>query len=189
MNALTQEHWKSNHSASKRKDRAHADEEEGGHGEKRRRRGGKRRKKDKTSKQYDLEEADMDVMDEQDEMEEDAKLSNEQEDDGGAENPQDLLAAAGLEDSDADDETVFFYILFNQPDISTYIFCSFLKKNVCFIKGAPVQASNRRRRAWSESDDDEPSGRRPAEGDNSPALHVSDGEARENENVDGDEDE
>lgn len=113
MNALTQEHWKSNHSASKRKDRAHADEEEGGHGEKRRRRGGKRRKKDKTSKQYDMEEADMDVMDEQDEMEEDAKLSNEQEDDGGAENPQELLAAAGLEDSDADDDAVFsiFYLI------------------------------------------------------------------------------
>lgn len=65
----------------------------------------------------------------------------------------------------------------------------FFKKNVCFIKGAPVPASNRRRRAWSESDDDEPSVRRPAEGDNSPALHVSDGEAREDENVDGDEDE
>lgn len=117
MNAVTQEHWKSNISASKRKDRAHADDEEGGHGEKRRRRGVKRKRKDKTSKQYDMEEADVDVMDEQDEMEEDAKLSNEQEDDGGAETPRDLLAAAGLEDSDAEYDTVFFYILFNQPDI------------------------------------------------------------------------
>lgn len=61
--------------------------------------------------------------------------------------------------------------------------------NICFIKGAPVPASNRRRRAWSESEDDEPSDRRPAEGENSPALHASDGEARENEKEDGDEDE
>lgn len=76
--------------------------------------------------------------------------------------------------------TRYFSVFF-----STYIFyfC------ICFIKGAPVPASNRRRRAWSQSDDDEPSDRRPVEGENSPALHFSDGEAGENENVDGDEDE
>ncbi|XP_058080007.1 protein CTR9 homolog [Magnolia sinica] len=152
--------WKSNFSASagKRKDRS-TDVDEGGQTEKKRKKGGKRRKSDKGSKaRYEMEEADANMSDEHEEMEEeDVNVMNEREVDG-AENAQDLLAAAGLEDSDAEDDT------------------------------APSSAMNRRRGAWSESDDDdEPSGRpresspAAAHRENSTELQESDGEIRDDE--------
>lgn len=154
------EQWKTSlpMPSSKRKDRSQAEDDDGGHSEKKRRKGGKRRKKDKNVKgRYEMEEADNEMMDEHDEMEEDVNMINDQQEDGG-ENAQDLLIAAGLEDSDAEDET------------------------------APSSAINRRRRAWSESDEDEPPEMMqressPPAGDreNSAELPESDGEIREND--------
>ncbi|KAK9275357.1 hypothetical protein L1049_022621 [Liquidambar formosana] len=155
------EQWKSSGPASKRKERSQIDDDEGGHGEKRKRKGGKRRKKDKNSKsRYETEEAEADMMDDQEEMEDDhanmsyrepANQMNDQDDDG-EENAQDLLAAAGLEDSDAEDDMT-----------------------------APSSTTTRRRRAWSESDDDEPLGRQPESSpirENSAELQESDREVR-----------
>ncbi|XP_068663134.1 protein CTR9 homolog [Aristolochia californica] len=143
------EQWKS----SKRK--VDVEDEDGVHSEKKRRKGGKRRKKDRSSKtDYDMEEADADIMGDHDEME-DAKGHEDEV----AENAQDLLVAAGLEDSDAEDEL------------------------------APSAAVNRRRQAWSESDDDEPSERPPkSDRGNSPEFEESDGETRDNVLMDDEED-
>lgn len=109
-----QEQWKSSTYSSKRRERS--DDEDGGTSEKRRRKGGKRRKKDKHSKsRYDTEEVEGDMMDEQEIEDEDADINygepkTQMNDDYGAEgNAQGLLAAAGLEDSDADDETVIYH--------------------------------------------------------------------------------
>ncbi|XP_077240968.1 binding protein [Tasmannia lanceolata] len=153
--------WKSSVPANKRRDRSQTEDEDGGHSEKKRRKGSKKRKKDKnTNSRYEMEEADADMMDEHEEMEEDANLVNDEED--GAENAQDLLVAAGLEDSDAEED-------------------------------AAVTAS-RRRRAWSESDDDEPSERlhesSPAAvgREDSVELPESDKEVREDENQDDESD-
>jgi RNA polymerase-associated protein CTR9 len=123
------EQWKhSNNSAGKRKDRSKHEDEDGESG-KRRRKGGKRRKDQKSKMPYEEEEED--------------QYRNEQEEDDyatmtGGDNsgkaPDHLLAAAGLDDSDAEDE-----------------------------RGHPQSAIERKRRsAWSESDDDEPV-QRPAE--------------------------
>lgn len=153
------EQWKSTTSASKRRDRADIDDGEGGHGEKRRRKGGKRRKKEKSSRsRYEMEEADM--MDDHDEPEDDDANVNFREpgyqmndqDDNAEENAQDVLAAAGLEDSDADDDA------------------------------AAPSSAGRRKRAWSESDEDEISERKPQSSllrENSADLQDSDGEFRE----------
>lgn len=152
------EQWKSSTPASKRKDRSQYEDEEGGHSEKRRKKGGKRRKRDKGSKsRYETDEAEADIVDDQEEMEdEDANINyrepsnqmNNQEDEG-EENAQDLLAAAGLEDSDAEDDMA--------------------------APSNPI----RRRGAWSESDDDEPQQRQPQlspNGDDFTEMQVSDGE-------------
>ncbi|KAH8505438.1 hypothetical protein Peur_045151 [Populus x canadensis] len=153
------EQWKSSTSASKRRDRADIDDGEGGHGEKRRRKGGKRRKKEKSSRsRYEMEEADM--MDDHDEPEDDDANVNFREpgyqmndqDDNAEENAQDVLAAAGLEDSDADDDI------------------------------AAPSSAGRRKRAWSESDEDEISERKPQSSllrENSADLQDSDGEFRD----------
>nr|XP_043614945.1 protein CTR9 homolog [Erigeron canadensis]XP_043614946.1 protein CTR9 homolog [Erigeron canadensis]XP_043614947.1 protein CTR9 homolog [Erigeron canadensis] len=91
------ETWKS--SGSKRKDRTQNDDEEGGQGERRRRKSsGKKRKRDKKAEAH---------VNDQDEYEEDNNNTNSYEpenqvNDPVDEDPQDLLAAAGLEDSDAD---------------------------------------------------------------------------------------
>eukprot|EP00257_Ricinus_communis_P015120 XP_015572970.1 protein CTR9 homolog [Ricinus communis] len=153
------EQWKTSTPGSKRRDRSEVDEEEGGHSEKRRRKGGKRRKKEKSSKsRYEIEEGEADMMDDREELEdEDAnvnygehknRLDNQDED--AEENAQDLLAAAGLEDSDAED--------------------------------AAPSSTARRRRALSESDDDEVLDSKlqssPVRG-NSAELQESDGEIRE----------
>ncbi|KAI3443570.1 hypothetical protein Pfo_000235 [Paulownia fortunei] len=101
------EQWKRNTSASKRKDRRQSEDEE--HGEKRRRRGGKWKKKDKKSR-YESVEAEAEVEDREEVGYKDTNLSHREQcnppDD--IENklediPQDLFAAAGLEDSDAED--------------------------------------------------------------------------------------
>ncbi|RWW04525.1 hypothetical protein GW17_00032243 [Ensete ventricosum] len=129
------EQWKhSSNTAGKRRERSQVEDEEGG--DRRRRRGGKRRRKEKKMKTRYEEEADME--DEHEDLEEDTNAMNEYEDDG-AEKAQNDLIAAGLEDSDAEDDL-----------------------------GAHSTAINRKRRAWSESDeDDEPFGDRvnPAETD------------------------
>ncbi|KAH9801926.1 protein CTR9-like [Citrus sinensis] len=129
------EQWRSSTPASKRRERSENDDDEVGHSEKRRRKGGKRRKKDKSSRShYETEYAEADMMDYREEPEdEDASMNyrepigqmNDQDDDV-EENANDRLAAAGLEDSDVDDEM------------------------------APSITAARRRQALSESDDDEP---------------------------------
>jgi RNA polymerase-associated protein CTR9 len=123
------EQWKhSSNSAGKRKDRSKHDDEDGESG-KRRRKGGKRRKDQKTKMQYEEEEEDQ----YRNEPEEDDYATMTGGDRSGKA-PDHLLAAAGLEDSDAEDDT-----------------------------GHPQTAIERKRRsAWSESDDDEPA-RRPVE--------------------------
>ncbi|KAL3532680.1 hypothetical protein ACH5RR_006201 [Cinchona calisaya] len=123
------EQWKSSAPASKRKDRSQT-EDEGGHGE-RRRKGGKRRKREKRS-HLESEEMEADADDQEEIDNENSNMNyreplhqvNDLVDQ--AEN-KDLLAAAGLEDSDAEDDAV-----------------------------APASNTSRRRQAWSESDDDEP---------------------------------
>ncbi|KAL8119913.1 hypothetical protein AgCh_017146 [Apium graveolens] len=148
------EQWKHT-SASKRRDRTHAEDENGGRGEKRRRKGEKKRKREKKSR-YETEEAG--DIDDQEEMEDEyvnrnyKQTDNAMNDDGDEfeENPQDLLAAAGLEDSDAEADTV------ENPS-----------------------AANRKRRAWSESEDDEPITRQPESSptrENSAEMQVSDGD-------------
>ncbi|PWA79171.1 binding protein [Artemisia annua] len=95
------ETWKS--SGSKRKDRAQGDDEEGGQSEKRKRKSsGKKRRRDKKAETH---------MDDQDEYEEDMANTNYYEPENQVnhqvdedDNPQDPLAAAGLEDSDFDDD-------------------------------------------------------------------------------------
>ncbi|KAJ8767463.1 hypothetical protein K2173_017507 [Erythroxylum novogranatense] len=153
------EQWKT--SASKRKDRSEIDDDDVGHSERRRRKGGKRRKKDKNSKsRYEMEEGEADMMDDhEDQEDEDANMNyrdsgNQVDDhDDHGEDAQELLAAAGLEDSDAEDEA------------------------------AEPSSTGRRKRAWSESDDDnEPLDNRPESSpmqDNSAELQDSDGEIRD----------
>lgn len=103
LSHLSQEQWKSTSStpASKRKDRSVLEDEEGGHGDRKRRRGGKRKRKDKRQrKRYEDEDGDM-----EDEPEEVNARENR-----GRENAQDHLLAAGLEDSDAEDDMVIFHL-------------------------------------------------------------------------------
>lgn len=97
-----QELWK-----SKRKDRSHADDDEDGQSERKKKREKKRRKKDRHGKTYnEINEPDADMVEEPEEMmeEDDGELRNAEED--GAENAQDLLVAAGLEDFEDEDATV-----------------------------------------------------------------------------------
>ncbi|KAL6984578.1 Protein CTR9 [Sarracenia purpurea var. burkii] len=155
------EQWKSTTPGSKRKDRSHFEDGVGGHNE-RRKKGQKRRKRDRGSKlRYETDEAEADIMDDHEEMEDEDANTNYREpfnqtndlEDEGEENAQDLLAAAGLEDSDAEDD----------------------------MAAAPSN-SIRQKRAWSESDDDEPQQRQPQSspnGDNSAEMQLSDGEVGE----------
>lgn len=94
------EQWKSsiNTSGNKRKERAQGEDEEGG--EKRKKKGAKRKRKDKNTKgRYDPED---DFI--EDGPVEDAYMMDDQEDDGVGKAPDDVLAAAGLEDSDVEDK-------------------------------------------------------------------------------------
>lgn len=95
-------------------------DDDGGHSERRRRKGGKRSKKEKSSRsRYETEEGEAGMMDDHEEVEdEDANINYQEtanqmndQDDEPAENAQDLLAAAGLEDSDAEDEVIKVYFL------------------------------------------------------------------------------
>ncbi|GMY36411.1 protein CTR9 homolog, partial [Fagus crenata] len=152
----SEEQWKSSTPASKRRERTEMDDEEGGNSEKRRRKGGKRRKKDKSSKsRYETLEAEADMMDDQEDLEdEDANLNyrepGQNDQDDAEENAHAPLAAAGLEDSDAEDDVA-----------------------------APSSTTGRRRRAWSESDDDEPLERQPLSREHSPEPRYSDEEVKE----------
>ncbi|KAL8215486.1 hypothetical protein R6Q57_022323 [Mikania cordata] len=142
------EHWKS--SGSKRKDRGQSGDEDGAQGERRRRKGSsKKRKRDKKTEAH---------LDDQDEYEDDNANTNYYETENQFNNqvydndddPQDLLAAAGLEDSDADDDTA-----------------------------APSSNTGRRIRGWSESEEDEPEKRQPSSSpvrENSVDMQLSDGE-------------
>ncbi|XP_057971236.1 protein CTR9 homolog isoform X2 [Malania oleifera] len=156
------EQWKSSTPASKRKERSQIEDEEGGHGEKRKRKGGKRRKKDKnTGSRYETADAEA-MMEDQEEMEDDevnmtyrepSNQMNDQDNDA-QDNAQDLLAAAGLEDSDADDDMA-----------------------------APPSNASRRKQTWSDSDDDEILDRQQVASpirENSAELQESDGEVRNN---------
>ncbi|KAK7281282.1 hypothetical protein RIF29_09115 [Crotalaria pallida] len=146
------EQWKSS-SHSKRRERS--DDEEAGTSEKRRRKGGKKRKKDKKSR-YDTEETEGDMVDEQ-EMEDGDADREPQMNDDAEENAHDLLAAAGLEDSDADDETA-----------------------------PPSSSIARRRQALSESDDDEPIMKQSSPvKENSADMQESDGEIRDRDETNG----
>lgn len=147
------EQWKSSTPASKRKDRPQNEDDEGGHGERRRKKGGKRRKRDKKS-HYESEEAEAE-MDDQEEVDDVDRNRNYEEsydqtndhDDQAENNPQDLLAAAGLEDSDAEDDTV-----------------------------APSSNASRRRQALSESDEDEPLQRQGSDGEDGENVAADDDE-------------
>ncbi|CAJ1975761.1 unnamed protein product [Sphenostylis stenocarpa] len=156
------EQWKSS-THSKRRERS--DDEEGGTGEKKKRKSGKKRKKDKHSKsRYDTEEPETDMMDEQEMEDEEADVNYREEpqtlmNDDGEENAQGLLAAAGLEDSDADEDMA-----------------------------APSSSVARRRQALSESDDDEPLQRQSSPvRENSADMQESDGEIREVDKTNGDD--
>lgn len=120
------EQWKNtvNTSNSKRKERTQGEDDETGDGG-RRRKGGKRRRKDKKSKGRYEHEEEAEMEDEPEEMdEEDANMMNNDQEDDGVDRTRDNVVAAGLEDSDAEEDT-----------------------------GAP--APDRKRRAWSESDDED----------------------------------
>jgi len=118
------EQWKtSSHTPGKRKDRSKNEDEEGG--SEKRRKGNKRRKDQKTKTQYGEDEED-EYRDEPEAEDDYANLSRDNDGDNSERAP-DHLAAAGLEDSDAEDDM-----------------------------GHPQSAIERKRRAWSESEDDEP---------------------------------
>lgn len=111
-----------NTSAKRReRERSHGEDEEAGDRKRRRGGGGRKRKEKKTKTRFE-EEAEMEY--EHDDNEEDTNTFN-YDDDDGADKAQNDLAAAGLEDSDVEDE-----------------------------QGANA-AINRKRRALSESDDDD----------------------------------
>ena len=104
--------------ASKRKDRPQSEDEEGDHSEKRKKKGGKKRRKDKSERsRYEVDETEADGVEYQEELDEPHSDYGEQANplttgyDNVEDNAQDLLAAAGLEDSDADDDTVIFFFL------------------------------------------------------------------------------
>jgi len=119
------EQWKtSSHTPGKRKDRSKNEDEEGG--SEKRRKGNKRRKDQKTKTQYGEDEED-EYRDEPEAEDDYANLSRDNDGDNSERAPDHLLAAAGLEDSDAEDDM-----------------------------GHTQSAIERKRRAWSESEDDEP---------------------------------
>lgn len=116
------EQWKtSSHTPGKRKDRSKTEDEEVGN-EKRRRKGIRRRKDQKTR-----EEEEDEYKDEPEADDDYADLARYNGADNSERAPDHLLAAAGLDDSDAEDDM-----------------------------GHPQSAIERKRRAWSESEDDEP---------------------------------
>ncbi|ONM14780.1 protein CTR9 homolog isoform X2 [Zea mays] len=118
------EQWKtSSNTPGKRKDRSKTEDEEVGN--KKRRRKGIRRKDQKTKMQYGEEEDE--YKDEPEADDDYADLARYNGADNSERAPDHLLAAAGLDDSDAEDDM-----------------------------GHPQSAIERKRRAWSESEDDEP---------------------------------
>nr|CAB3449738.1 unnamed protein product [Digitaria exilis] len=119
------EQWKtSTHTPGKRKDRSKNEDEDGG--SEKRRKGTKRKKDQKTNMQYG-EEDENEYRDEPEAEDDYANLSRDNDGDNSERAPDHILAAAGLEDSDAEDDM-----------------------------GHPQSALERKRRAWSESEDEEP---------------------------------
>jgi len=110
---VLQEQWKIsvNTTGSKRKERIQGEDDGSGDGG-RRRKGGKRRRKDKKSKAYYEQEEEAEMEDDPEEMdEEDANQMNDQEDEG-ADRTRDNFVAAGLEDSDAEEDMVVLLSLY-----------------------------------------------------------------------------
>lgn len=143
-----QEQWKSSTPGSKRRDRSEMDDDEGANSEKRRRKGGKKRRKEKSSKShYEMEETEADMMDDLEELEDedvnvnDGEHRNQRNDhdenENAEENAQELLAAAGLEDSDAEDEAVRIF-----KHLSAFIYLLLLTtqygKNVIIMKSSCI---------------------------------------------------
>lgn len=125
---IFQEQLKSSSQPSKRKERAQSEDEDGEHSEKKRRKGGKKKRKDKHEKShYETEEVEADRgefqedMDEQhNDYEEPTNQLNTVYDDEEEDMAQDPRAAAGLEDSDVEDEMVislFHFVLFFSIDV------------------------------------------------------------------------
>lgn len=129
-----QEQWKST-APSKRKDRPLNEDEEGGNG--RRRKGGKRRKKEKKQRhEYEDMEDDQEELDDEDNHTGYREPYHQDNDQVEPEenNPQDLLAAAGLEDSDAEDDAVTLSLSLMQFDsMGNAIYTIFLFRHFCVI--------------------------------------------------------
>lgn len=113
-----QEQWKtSSHTPGKRKDRSKTEDEEVGN-EKRRRKGIRRRKDQKTKMQYGEEEED-EYKDEPEADDDYADLARYNGADNSEKAPDHLLAAAGLDDSDAEDDMVRTVLLFHKQSYSS----------------------------------------------------------------------
>ncbi|MCL7033822.1 hypothetical protein MKW94_014040, partial [Papaver nudicaule] len=100
------EQWRSS-APSKRKERSNAEDEDGG-GEKRKRKGGKKRKHEKKARYDDMDDTEADMGGDHEEYanvntRDSMNRMMDDEDDNGAYAAQEL-AAAGLEDSDVEEE-------------------------------------------------------------------------------------
>lgn len=118
-----QEQWKtSSHTPGKRKDRSKTEDEEVGN-EKRRRKGIRRRKDQKTR-----EEEEDEYKDEPEADDDYADLARYNGADNSERAPDHLLAAAGLDDSDAEDDMVRTVLFF----VNNYIhYCLYTFYHIC----------------------------------------------------------
>lgn len=134
-----QEQWKtSSHTPGKRKDRSKTEDEEVGN-EKRRRKGIRRRKDQKTKMQYGEEEED-EYKDEPEADDDYADQARYNGADNSERAPDHLLAAAGLDDSDAEDDMVRTVVFCKQ--FFSYFLCTFY--HICsFISSGDTSNINR----------------------------------------------
>jgi len=135
-----QEQWKtSSHTPGKRKDRSKTEDEEVGN-EKRRRKG-IRRKDQKTKMQYGEEEED-EYKDEPEAVDDYADLARYNGADNSESAPDHLLAAAGLDDSDAEDDMVRTVVFRKQLYSFIYLWkIEFQLPLICIAK-IPVRFSS-----------------------------------------------
>ncbi|CAI9787594.1 unnamed protein product [Fraxinus pennsylvanica] len=124
--SVDEEQWKRSMSATKRKNKLHT-EDESGQGEKKRRKGDKRKKGKKICYESEEAEAAVGAQEEMKHVDATCKYQMNGIEDQVKNNPQDFLAATGLEDSDAEDNAA-----------------------------APSSSAKGRRLALSESDEEEP---------------------------------
>ncbi|ONK66472.1 uncharacterized protein A4U43_C06F8460 [Asparagus officinalis] len=151
----THEQWKSvSIPSTKRKEITQGEDDESGDGGSRRKKGGKRRRKEKKSKtrfEQEQEEEEEEMEDEHEEMDgEDVNPMNDQED--GEDRTRDNFVAAGLKDSDAE-EDIWRSNFRNMKNRESNVELTLVTiiRLLDFLNGAP---SNRKRRAWSESDEE-----------------------------------